>query len=74
MSAALSPSVALLLLARFNTVLDGELAALSLPPALVSAVDAERNKLAAADFSAFALPLREALRRAFDRSACYRRR
>lgn len=57
-----------LLLARFNRVLDGELAALSLPPALVSAVDAERDKLAGADFSAFALPLREGLRRAFDLS------
>jgi EmrB/QacA subfamily drug resistance transporter len=55
-----------LLLARFNAVLDGELAALSLPPTVASAVDAERNKLAAADFSAFAPPLREALRQAFD--------
>jgi MFS family permease len=55
-----------LLLARFNRALDGELATLSLPPGLASAVDAERTKLAAADFSAFAPPLREALRRAFD--------
>ncbi|APR77612.1 putative transmembrane efflux protein [Minicystis rosea] len=55
-----------LLLARFDRVLDGELAALPLPPALVGAVDAERNKLAGADFSAFAPPLRDALRRAFD--------
>jgi EmrB/QacA subfamily drug resistance transporter len=55
-----------LLLARFNHALDAELAALSLPPAVASAVDAERNKLAAADFSAFDPALREALRRAFD--------
>jgi EmrB/QacA subfamily drug resistance transporter len=59
-------ALGVLLLARFNRVLDGELAALSLPPALASAVDAERTKLAAADFSAFDPPLREALRRAFD--------
>jgi hypothetical protein len=55
-----------LLVARFDRVLDVELAALSLPPALRIAVDAERDKLAAADFSAFAPPLREGLRRAFD--------
>src|SRR6185369_2154403 len=55
-----------LLVARFNTALAGELSALSLPPAVASAVDAQRDKLAAADFSALDSPLREALRRAFD--------
>jgi MFS family permease len=55
-----------LLVARFNQVLDGELAALALARPLASAVDAQREKLAAADFSMFAPPLREALGRAFD--------
>jgi hypothetical protein len=53
---------------RFNAVLDDELATLSLTPALAKAVDAQRNKLAGADFSAFAPPLSEALIRAFDRA------
>jgi EmrB/QacA subfamily drug resistance transporter len=54
------------LLARFNHVLDGELAALALPADLARAVDAERSKLAGADFSAVEQPLRAALRQAFD--------
>jgi EmrB/QacA subfamily drug resistance transporter len=55
-----------LLLARFDSALDGQLAALALPPELLRVVDAERSKLAGADFAALDPPLREALRRAFD--------
>jgi EmrB/QacA subfamily drug resistance transporter len=55
-----------LLVARFNTALDGQLAALALSPGAAGAVDAERSKLAAADLSAFEPPLRDALRTAFD--------
>jgi EmrB/QacA subfamily drug resistance transporter len=55
-----------LLLARFNHVLDGRLSGLSLSSAVASAVEAERNRLAGADFSAFDPGVREALREAFD--------
>jgi EmrB/QacA subfamily drug resistance transporter len=59
-------ALGVLLLARFDSALEGELAKLSLPPAVARAVDAERTKLAAADFSALDAPMREVLRRAFD--------
>jgi EmrB/QacA subfamily drug resistance transporter len=56
----------LLFLVRFDSVLEDALAKLSLSPEVLRAVDAERNKLGAADFSAFDAPMREALRHAFD--------
>jgi hypothetical protein len=55
-----------LLLARFNQVLDGRLSDLSLSSALASAVAAERNKLGGADFSALDPLARGAIREAFD--------
>ena len=55
-----------LLLARFNQVLDDRLSGLSLSSALATAVAEERNKLGGADFSALDPPSREALREAFE--------
>jgi EmrB/QacA subfamily drug resistance transporter len=59
-------ALGVLLLARFDAALEGELGKLSLTPAGMRAVAAERHKLTAADFSSFDEPMREALRRAFD--------
>jgi len=55
------------LLARFDDVLDARLAAMSLPESAAVAVDSERAKLGGADFSGFAdADLGHALRAAFD--------
>lgn len=55
-----------LLLARFNQVLDGKLSGLSLSSAVASAIAAERNKLGGADFASLDPLVRDALREAFD--------
>jgi EmrB/QacA subfamily drug resistance transporter len=62
-------ALGLLLVYRFNQVLDGALASLSLDPSTARAVDAERVRLGGADFSAFAPVLRAPLHAAF--SAAY---
>jgi EmrB/QacA subfamily drug resistance transporter len=54
-----------LLLVRFDRVLDGALAPLSLDPATARAVDAQRVRLGGADLSAFGPALRGPLRAAF---------
>jgi EmrB/QacA subfamily drug resistance transporter len=53
------------LLARFNGVVDQTLAGMSLPLDVRTFVDAQRSKLGGADFSALDPALRESLRRAF---------
>jgi EmrB/QacA subfamily drug resistance transporter len=53
------------LLARFNGVLDDELARLSLPPATARVVSVERGKLLGADLSSVDPATAEVLRRAF---------
>jgi hypothetical protein len=59
-------ALGLVLAARFNRVLDGELAAMSLPEAAARMVEARRDKLVGADFSDVGdAPLRTALGRAF---------
>jgi hypothetical protein len=55
-----------LLLLRFDAVLDARLPALSLPDAAAAAVAAERHKLGGADLSAFDPELQAALRQALD--------
>jgi hypothetical protein len=62
-------ALGLLLVYRFNHVLAGALAPLSLDPSTAHAVDAERVRLGGADFSAFAPALRAPLHAAF--SAAY---
>ena len=62
-------ALGLLLVHRFNQVLDGALAPLSLAPSTARAVDAERVRLGGADFSALAPALRAPLHAAF--SAAY---
>jgi EmrB/QacA subfamily drug resistance transporter len=58
-------ALGVLLLSRFNQVLDGALAPLSLDPPIAHAVDAQRVRLGGADFSAFAPALRAPLHAAF---------
>jgi EmrB/QacA subfamily drug resistance transporter len=58
-------ALGVLLLYRFNQVLDGALASLSLDPPSAHAVDAQRVRLGGADFSAFAPALRGPLHAAF---------
>jgi hypothetical protein len=59
-------ALGLVVAARFNRVLDGELAAMSLPEASARMVEARRGKLVGADFGDVAdAPLRAALGRAF---------
>lgn len=57
-----------LLLSRFNRTLDAQLPALALPPAAMSAVEAQRSRLGGADFSGFEPALRAPVQRAFDLS------
>ena len=60
-------ALGVVLVARFNAVLDERLAAMHLPSDIVTAIDAQRSKLAGADLSSIADPaLRGALRRAID--------
>ncbi|HVY37293.1 MAG TPA: MFS transporter [Polyangia bacterium] len=58
-------ALGVLLSFRFNQVLDGALAALSLPAPVAQAVDAQRVRLGGADFSGFATELRAPLQAAF---------
>jgi hypothetical protein len=51
--------------ARFDAVLDPALSALSLPEDVAAVVEAERGKLAGADFAAMSAPFRDAVRSAF---------
>ncbi len=59
-------ALGLLLVQRFNHTLDGALARLSLSPIVLAAVDGQRHRLGAADFSAFDGALRGPLRAAFE--------
>jgi EmrB/QacA subfamily drug resistance transporter len=59
-------ALGVVLLTRFNHVLDAALAPLSLPPDVARAVDAQRNRLGGADFSALPPALRAPLRAAFS--------
>jgi EmrB/QacA subfamily drug resistance transporter len=62
-------ALGVVLVARFNRVLDSRLAALSLPPSIVALVDGQRSKLVAAEFPAPIEPgTRDQLRAAFDAS------
>jgi EmrB/QacA subfamily drug resistance transporter len=54
------------LVARFNQVLDADLAGRGLPPAALAVAAAERVRLVGADFSSLAPHLRDTLRVAFD--------
>ncbi len=59
-------ALGLVVVARFNRVLDGELAAMSLPEAAARMVEARRDKLVGADFGDVGdAPLRAVLGRAF---------
>ena len=58
-------ALGVLLLHRFNQVLDAALLPLSLDPATAGAVDAQRIRLGGADFSTFAPALRPPLHAAF---------
>ncbi len=58
-------ALGVLLLYRFNQVLDSALLPLSLDPATAGAVDAQRVRLGGADFGAFAPALRAPLHAAF---------
>jgi EmrB/QacA subfamily drug resistance transporter len=60
-------ALGVLLLARFNRVLDQHLAGLGVPPEVASVVDAQREKLASIDLPPQIEPsLRDALREAID--------
>ncbi|HSS39824.1 MAG TPA: MFS transporter [Polyangia bacterium] len=58
-------ALGVLLVWRFNQVLDAALAPLSLDPRVAQAVDAQRVRLGGADFSGFAANLRAPLQAAF---------
>ena len=58
-------ALGVLLLTRFDGVLDRELARMSLPPAIARLVSAERGKLLGADLSSIDAATAETLRRAF---------
>jgi len=58
-------ALGLLLVYRFNQVLDGALAPLSLSPSVASAVNMQRDRLGGADFSSVAPSLRPPLHAAF---------
>ena len=61
-------ALGVLLLARFDAVLDGRLSRLPLSSAQARVVDAERGKLGGADLSGLDAPVRGAVQEAFDQA------